>query len=95
MASDNGTRGRPGSNGTPPSEDQDRKTCPRRIVLLRGDERSEPEQVLAELTGAEPRGKDVHDEIQRHAERHRGRVVAAEWQGPLGWSRFLWCRKEK
>jgi hypothetical protein len=94
LGNENGTRPRAGSNGAPQQEELDRKPCPRRIILLRGDEQSEQEAVLAELIGAEPRGKDVHDEIQRHAERHRGRCIAAEWHGTLGWTRFLWCRRE-
>jgi hypothetical protein len=67
--------------------------APRRIVLLAGDERGEVEQVLAEHSGAEATGKRVHEEVQKFATRHPGRLVAAEWEGPLGWTRFLWCRK--
>lgn len=66
---------------------------PRRIVLLAGDERGEVEQVLAEYRGAEVTGKGVHEDLQKFAARHRGRLVAAEWEGPLGWTRFLWCKR--
>jgi hypothetical protein len=38
-------------------------------------------------------GNRLHDDLQQFAARHRGRQVAAEWLGPLGWTRFLWCRK--
>jgi hypothetical protein len=67
--------------------------APRRLVLLAGDEQSEVKQVLAEYRGAEVTGTRVHEELQRFAARHRGQLVAAEWEGPLGWTRFLWCRK--
>jgi len=66
--------------------------CPRRVVLLRGGEDSEAECVLQEYHGAEVSGKRLHAEVQRLASEHRGRYVAAEWLGPLGWTRFLWCR---
>ncbi len=66
---------------------------PRRIVLLAGDEQSEVRQVLAEYHGAEVTGRRVHEDLQKFAAQQRGRLVAAEWQGPLGWTRFLWCRK--
>ena len=67
--------------------------APRRIVLLAGDEPSDVAQVLAEYRGAEVTGKRVHEDLQKFAAQHRGRLVAAEWEGPLGWTRFLWCRK--
>jgi hypothetical protein len=95
-ASDNPTnRGKPASNGTghPPAAKP--RTQPRRLVLLTGDERSAVERVLAEYSGAEAPGKDVHAEIDRLAGEHSGRLVAAEWLGPLGWTRFLWCREPR
>ena len=64
---------------------------PRRLVLLAGDDGGPVEKVLAEVPGDEAR--KVHEDIQRLAAQHPGRVVAAEWLGPLGWTRFLWCRK--
>jgi hypothetical protein len=67
--------------------------APRRIVLLDGDERGEVKEVLAEYRGAEAAGKRVHEDLQKFAVQHRGRLVAAEWEGPLGWTRFLWCKK--
>lgn len=67
--------------------------APRRLVLLAGDEQSEVKEVLAEYQGAEVSGQRLHADVQQFAERHRGRQVAAEWLGPLGWTRFLWCRK--
>ena len=68
--------------------------CPRRLVLLRDGEDSEVESVLREYHGAEVSGKRVHAEVQHLASAHSGRYVAAEWLGPLGWTRFLWCRQE-
>jgi hypothetical protein len=67
--------------------------CPRRVVLLRDGEYSEAEHVLQEYHGAEVSGKRLHVDVQRLADAHRGRYVAAEWLGPLGWTRFLWCRR--
>ena len=67
--------------------------CPRRVVLLCDGEASEAERVLLEYQGAEISGKRLHADVQRLAAEHRGRYVAAEWLGPLGWTRFLWCRK--
>ncbi len=67
--------------------------APRRIVLLDGNEPSAVEQVLAEYRGADATGQRVHEDLQKYAARHRGRLVAAEWEGPLGWTRFLWCKK--
>jgi hypothetical protein len=66
---------------------------PRRLVLLADGEDGPVEAVLAEYTGAEVSGKRLHEDLHRHAEQHPGRTVAAEWQGPLGWTRFLWCRR--
>lgn len=67
--------------------------CPRRVVLLRDSEDSEVERVLREYHGAEVSGKRLHADVQLLAGEHRGRYVAAEWLGPLGWTRFLWCRR--
>jgi hypothetical protein len=69
--------------------------CPRRLVLLRGGEDGEAEQVLLEYQGNEVSGKRLHADVQRLAGEHRGRFVAAEWLGPLGWTRFLWCRRSE
>lgn len=78
------------SNGAPqPSLSGDR--APRRIVLLVGDDKSAVDLVLAQYQGAEISGKRVHNDVQRFAEQHRGRRVAAEWLGPRGWVRFLWA----
>ncbi len=67
--------------------------APRRLVLLVEGEHSEVKQVLAEYQGAEVSGKRLHEDVQRYAAQHPGQSVAAEWLGPLGWTRFLWCRK--
>jgi hypothetical protein len=64
-------------------------------VLLASGEDSAIAEVLAEYQGAEVSGKRLHADLQRLAAQHPGRCVAAEWLGSLGWTRFLWCRKEK
>jgi hypothetical protein len=64
------------------------------LVLLADGEDSAVAEVLAEYPpGTDGVGARVHGDIQRYADEHRGRQVAAEWLGPLGWTRFLWCRK--
>jgi hypothetical protein len=62
-------------------------------VLLKDAEHSDVDTVLAEYHGAEVSGNRLHADLQTYAARHAGRHVAAEWLGPLGWTRFLWCRK--
>jgi hypothetical protein len=81
------------SNGSMANPASPSARCPRRIVLLRAGEDSEVEQILAEYQGKEISGKLLHADVQRLAEEHRGHSVAAEWLGPLGWTRFLWCRR--
>ena len=66
---------------------------PRRVVLLESDEQSGPREVLVEYHGAEISGKRIHVDIRRLAADHPGSWVAAEWLGPLGWTRFVWCRR--
>lgn len=84
------------NNGTPSGDGsaENSSRCPRRVVLLRGGEDSEVERVLQEYHGAEVSGKRLHADVQLLASQNRGRYVAAEWLGPLGWTRFLWCRLE-
>jgi hypothetical protein len=84
-----------GVNGTPPSSQNGATNgrAPRRLVLLTDGEESAVKQVLAEYRGAEISGNRLHADLQRLADEHRGWTVAAEWQGALGWTRFLWCRK--
>jgi hypothetical protein len=60
---------------------------------LAGAADGEVERVLAEYAGAEALGSRVHQELRRLAAEYPGRYVAAEWLGPRGWVRFLWCRK--
>jgi hypothetical protein len=67
--------------------------APRRLVLLREGEQSEVESILVEYQGAEISGNKLHADLQRLAQEHAGRTIAAEWLGPLGWTRFLWCKK--
>ena len=92
-----GTPGRPvlPTGGEAMAAESQGKTerAPRRIVLLVGDEQSEVLQVLAEYRGTEVSGRRVHEDLQKLAAKHPGRHVAAEWEGPLGWTRFLWCRR--
>ena len=66
---------------------------PRRLVLLSGEPSGPVEKVLAEYQGAEVSGNRLHAELQRLSDENAGRVVAAEWFGRLGWTRFLWRRK--
>jgi hypothetical protein len=49
--------------------------------------------VLLELHDEEVSGKRLHAEVQRLAQERAGELIAAEWAGPLGWTRFLWCQK--
>ncbi len=72
----------------PPAEAR----APRRLVLLSAGEQSEVKAVLLEMAPAEVSGKRLHAELQRLAGEHRGACVAAEWLGPLGWTRFMWSR---
>jgi hypothetical protein len=78
-----------GSSGKPLSS---APRCPRRVVLLRDGEDSQAERILQEYHGTEVSGKRLHADVQRLASEHSGRYVAAEWLGPLGWTRFLWCK---
>jgi hypothetical protein len=81
------------ASGNGPARPESSPRCPRRVVLLRGGEDGEVEQILREYQGAEVSGKRLHADVQRLANEHRGQFVAAEWLGPLGWTRFLWCRR--
>ncbi|MFO0876324.1 MAG: hypothetical protein U0840_03040 [Gemmataceae bacterium] len=65
----------------------------RRIVLLSGDSDSAVAEVLKEYAPPEVSGNRMHEDVQQLAGKHPGKTVAAEWLGPLGWTRFLWCRK--
>jgi hypothetical protein len=65
----------------------------RRIVLLASADDGEVEKVLREYAPPEPTGTRLHVELKELAETHAGRTVAAEWLGPLGWTRFLWCKR--
>jgi hypothetical protein len=88
--------GHPGPTPRPPGNPDGGTASPRtprRLVLLEKSEHSPVEAVLAEYRGAEVSGNRVHADLQQFAADHPGRQVAAEWQGPLGWTRFLWCRK--
>jgi hypothetical protein len=86
----NGVGHHPG-NGTATAESTQR--VPRRVVLLTADEQSEVASVLVEYRGADISGKRLHEDVQRLAAEHRGGWVAAEWLGPRGWTRFLWCQR--
>ena len=67
---------------------------PRRLVLLAASEASEVRQVLAEYPAGGVKGSQLHAELLRLAGEHPGVLAAAEWLGPLGWTRFLWCRRD-
>jgi hypothetical protein len=66
---------------------------PRRLVLLADGEQSEVIAILREYRDSEVSGNKLHADLQTLALDHQGQTVAAEWPGPLGWTRFLWCRK--
>jgi hypothetical protein len=83
----------PTRNGKAPTAVSSTPRTPRRIVRLEGDEQSEPVEVLAQYEGAEITGARLHTDLQRLAREHTGELLAAEWLGPLGWTRFLWCRR--
>jgi hypothetical protein len=83
---------RPGPRPAPDAH-QGTPRAPRRLVLLKEGGDSPVEAVLAEYCGADVSGNRLHTDLQRFASEHPGREVAAEWLGPLGWTRFLWCRK--
>jgi hypothetical protein len=86
----NGVAPESGAGNKPPSG-SDRR--PRRLVLLGAGEDSEVRQVLAEYPAGGIKGSQLHAELQRQAADHPGTLVAVEWLGPLGWTRFLWCRR--
>jgi hypothetical protein len=77
--------------GAPAAKTTERK--PRRLVLLAGEPNGPAASVLAEYQGSEVSGNRLHADLQRLSEENAGRYVAAEWLGPLGWTRFLWRRK--
>jgi hypothetical protein len=67
--------------------------APRRVVLLEAGEASGVREVLKEYAPAEVSGRRLHEDVRRLAEERPGQTVAVEWLGPLGWTRFLWCRR--
>jgi hypothetical protein len=69
-----------------------KERAPRRLVLLEGEDEG-PSRVLLEYAPAEVRDSRLLADLQRLAEENKGQTVAAEWLGPLGWTRFLWCRR--
>jgi hypothetical protein len=86
----NGVNHYPGNNGL---SEQNGNRLPRRLVLLASDEQSGVTRVLADYRGGDVSGNRLHADVQRLAAEHRGDLVAAEWLGPRGWTRFLWCRR--
>jgi hypothetical protein len=76
-----------------PTQPSKTPRAPRRLVLLKGDDQSAVEKVLVEYAPEQVSGSKLHADLQRLAGEHPGRCIAAEWLGPLGWTRFLWCRK--
>ncbi len=63
--------------------------APRRIVLLAlgSPPHAPPERILRESVPADR----VREVLREESGRHPGRMVAAEWLGTLGWTRWLWC----
>lgn len=78
---------------TAPTRQSSTPRAPRRVVRLTGDEQSEIAEVLREYKDADVSGKRLHEDVRQFAEAHRGEQIAAEWLGPLGWTRFLWCKR--
>ena len=66
------------------------KRAARRLVLLTGDDNSDAESVLLEYAPEQVSGAKLHADLRRLSAEHPGRRLAAEWHGPLGWTRFLW-----
>jgi hypothetical protein len=64
--------------------------APRRLVLLAGDDHGEVEEVLLEYAPDQVSGAKLHADLRRLSAERPGRRLAAEWLGPLGWTRFLW-----
>lgn len=65
--------------------------APRRLVLLKGGDDGEVEAVLQEYGPAQASGAKLHADLRKLSAERPGRRLAAEWLGPLGWTRFLWC----
>ncbi len=66
---------------------------PRRLVLLEGDEKGPVTEVLSEYNGSSVGASRIHADMVRAAEERPGRIVAVEWLSPIGWTRYLWCRR--
>ncbi len=66
---------------------------PRRIVLLKGDDKSEVKEVLTAYEGDQVIGSKIHADLQIFAKNHSGETVAIEWLGNMGWVRFATCSK--
>jgi hypothetical protein len=84
-----------GKRGVASKQPAARARTPRHIILLAGDDHSQAERVLIEYPAQEAHTANLSEDLQRFAEEYRGRTIAAEWQGPREWVRFLWCRKER
>ena len=82
-----------GNGAAPISAARGEQRRPRRIVLLAAESDGPVEKVLAEYRGVEVSGNRLHADLHRLSEEHPGLCVAAEWLGPLGWTRFLWRRQ--
>ncbi len=65
----------------------------RRIVRLKGDTKSEVQEVVATFEGDKVIGSKIQAELQTLAKKHAGETVALEWLGNMGWVRFVTCRK--
>jgi hypothetical protein len=73
--------------------DSMKKQIPRRIVRLKGDDKSEVNEVLATYEGSQTFGSKIHAELHNYATKHPGETVAIEWLGNMGWVRFATCRE--
>ncbi len=91
--SSNYVTSRKSTSTRPASPAPESERYPRRLVLLCEGEESTVEAVLVEYRGKDIVGSRLHADLQRFSEEHPGRVIAAEWAGPIGWNRFLWGQK--
>jgi hypothetical protein len=64
----------------------------RLVLLTTADEQSAVRRVLVEYPAGGVKGSELHAALKRVAREHPGSMIAAEWLGSVGWTRFLWCR---
>lgn len=77
---------------SPPIKSESTRAA-RRLVLLEGDEKSAATEVLKEYTGTNVGASQIHADMVNAAEERPGKILAVEWLSPIGWTRYLWCRR--